>query len=133
VAKKMNEKRDTTKTNEILYWKNKYRDLEKEKQKVEDALKGTIRQLEKEAIQHEKLKGQLEVMKLHFSALAPKAVQMFEAEYEEWLGNKEKNGKFESSRSEESIQIVERDDRKLTKKGSKLEHSTSKSRGKGHD
>jgi hypothetical protein len=74
-------------TNEILYWKNKYRELEKEKFRLEEAQNNTIRQLEKECKEHDRLKNQLELMRVHFIHLAPKAVQLFEVEYKEMAAN----------------------------------------------
>ena len=41
--------------------------------------------------EHDKLKGQLDLMKLHFSSLAPKAVQMFETDYNQWVDDMEQD------------------------------------------
>lgn len=79
--RKLIDKKPTEKANEIRVWKNKFKEMEKEKDRVDQSLQFMTRELETETRGFENLRNQLEYMKMHFAHLAPKAVQLFESEY----------------------------------------------------
>ena len=83
--RKIAEKKPPFKTNEVNIWKNKYKEMEKEKQNAEESLRSITCEYEGETREYESLRTQLDYMKMHFAHLAPKAVQLFETEYMELM------------------------------------------------
>jgi hypothetical protein len=54
-------------TNDVLYWRNKYRDLNNDKRKIEEKLNSLTKQLEKMDTEKTKLVKDLETVRTHYS------------------------------------------------------------------
>ena len=66
--------------NETGYWKNKFKDMEREKTKTQESLNSIIAQLEREQRITERLKKKLEMMKIQYNHLPPPEITVEEGE-----------------------------------------------------
>lgn len=58
-------------SNEILYWKNKFKAMEKENFKQKELLNSTVRQLEKEIKQSARLREKIDAISGHYTRIPP--------------------------------------------------------------
>lgn len=71
------------KMNEILYWKNKYKELDRENSKTRDLMNAKVKQLEKESEISNRLRAKIDAISSHYTRIPPStfyphALQEFE-------------------------------------------------------